>query len=569
MQIRWVNGYLAGVVDTSDRAGDTPAGGSPPLTLLFGTETGNGRRAAELAAEEARNRGFSVHTADMREFRKAQWQGVQTLLVIVSTHGEGEPPDGAREVYDLLHSKRAPRLTGTPFAVLALGDSSYDNYCQTGRDLDRRLEELGATRLQPRRECDLEFEQPAREWIAAVLDGLQRDRPAQPLGVTPAARLPDVPARQRYDRTRPFQAEVLENVQLSGRGSHKRVHHLELAIDASGLDYQPGDALWVLPQNAPEHVAELLAALGCTGEESVSTAAGDMPLAQALSAQYEITRVARGFLARYAELARCDSLTALLAEDAKKRLRGYASGRHVADVVKEFHLRGAPVTDLVATLRPLAPRAYSIASSPRATPNEVHLTVGLARYRARGGERRGVASGWLSECKPEQRTVPVYVEPNEQFRLPPDPTVPIIMIGPGTGVAPFRAFLAERREQGASGKSWLFFGDQHLRTDFLYQREWLALRREGVLERLDVAWSRDGAKKTYVQERIRQSGRDVYDWLERGAHVYVCGDGTRMAPDVHRTLLDVVAASGNMSEEKASAYLRDLTSQNRYQRDVY
>jgi len=568
IQTSWLSGYLAGLVQSA--AGEQTCGDEtdPPLTILFGTDTGNSQKAAEIAAAEARSRGFSVRTADMRDFGKSSWKAVRALLAIVSTHGEGEPPDGAREVYDQLHGKRPPDLANVPFAVLALGDSSYEHFCQTGRDLDRRLEELGARRLHPRVDCDLEFEEPALRWIGAILDGLQRDRSSPPVTIVAppgdAAQTHEV-----YNRHHPYRAEVLENVRLSGKDSRKRVHHLELSANTVGLDYQPGDVLWVLPENAPQNVAEMLLALGAGGDEPVLTQRGEISLAQALTESYEITRVSRAFLTRYAELTGSGFLKELLGPDAATRFFGYANGRYVVDVLNEFPVRGVPVSELVGALRPLAPRAYSIASSPRTNPNEVHVTVGLARYRARGSEQCGVASGWLSDRRADETTVAVYVEKNDQFRLPSDPTVPIIMVGPGTGIAPFRAFVAERREQGAPGRNWLFFGDQHLRTDFLYQREWLTLRSEGVLDRLDVAWSRDTAPKTYVQARIRENGRDIYDWMEEGAHVYVCGDGSRMAPDVHQALVDVVADAGNLSQDRAVEYLRDMSRQNRYQRDVY
>lgn len=582
-ELLWTSSYISGYAcgrqhtpgsePSSGRAANEagPVASLPVLTILYGTETGNSLKAANIAQQEAEKRGFSVRMHDMRDFQKSDWAAVETLLVIVSTQGEGDPPDGARQVHALLHSKRAPKVGHLAYAVLALGDSSYENFCQTGRDFDLRLERLGAKRVQDRVECDLEFRDSTMEWISDVLNRFSPAEKPPYIEVRESHALPSKPdlTIPQYDCDQPYCAEVLENVCLSGAGSQKQVHHLELSIESSGLKYEPGDALFVAPQNAPENVLELLDALGATGDENIHTLGGELSLAHALTNRYEITRVSRRFLARYAQMTGAEPLLNLLNTSDKKRFLGYANGRYVVDVIREVPHEDVPPADVVTALRPLTARAYSIASSPSATPDEVHLTVALSKYEARGAQAQGVASGWLATRAAEQHRVPVYVEPNHHFRLPADPSVPIIMIGPGTGVAPFRSFVAERKATGAKGKNWLFFGDQHLRTDFLYQSEWLHMRREGTLQRLDVAWSRDGAEKVYVQNRIRENGRELYDWLEQGAHLYVCGDASRMAPDVHHALAGVIGDIGGHAPEESLHYLSDLVRQGRYQRDVY
>jgi len=503
----------------------------------------------------------------MGDVKKAQLKAAERLLVIVSTHGEGDPPDNALELHQLVGSTKAPPLKDTRFSVLALGDTSYDHFCQTGRDFDQRLETLGATRVHPRADCDLDYEEAAEAWMDGTLDALAAELDAAPSNVLRFDRPGTASPESPWSKKNPFPATMVENLVLNGRGSEKETRHIELSLEDSGLQWEPGDSLAVLPQNDPRDVEDLIVALGLEGEDPVTAARGDVSLREALTRDYEITTLTRPFLERWAGHADSDDLRRLLAQDRRDELRAWMRGRQVIDVVQ-----GWPVAlgaqEFIGQLRKLPPRLYSIASSHAANPDEVHLTVASVRYRAHGRERAGVASTWLADRVGDETAVPVYIDPNRNFRLPAD-DVPIIMIGPGTGVAPFRAFVEERETRGAPGSNWLIFGEQRFDSDFLYQREWLRWRETGVLDRIDVAFSRDQASKVYVQHRVRERGRDIYRWLDDGAHVYVCGDAERMAPDVHQALIDVIAREGSVSADDASAWLGQLQKEKRYQRDVY
>jgi sulfite reductase (NADPH) flavoprotein alpha-component len=444
--------------------------------------------------------------------------------------------------------------------VLALGDSSYEFYCQTGKDFDAALEKQGAQRLFDRVDCDIDYDDAAAAWMEQLLGRVGSVSAATPT-LTP------VGGGMQYDKRNPYQAEVLENIVLNGRGSDKETRHIELAVP--GLDYRPGDALGVLAQNDPRLVDELLEALDLSAETQVSVGGQMLPLAQALTGHLEITALTRPFLAGWAGLAASDRLRALLADGNEAELRAFLGGRQIIDVVQEFALPGLPADAFVALLRRLPPRLYSLASSLAACPDEAHITVAAVRYHSLGRARLGVASTWLADRVQPGDTVPVFIEANENFRLPADPQAPVIMIGPGTGVAPFRAFLQEREVQGATGRNWLFFGDRHFHTDFLYQTEWQAWLKAGLLTRMDVAFSRDQAQKVYVQDRLRERGDELYAWLQSGAHLYVCGDATAMAADVHAALRDIVATEGGLDAEAAEDYLRELARGRRYQRDIY
>lgn len=574
-QLTWISGYLAGLAAAGGGAANaveaeaTTTEPLPEIIILFGSETGNAQGIAELAAERAQRVGFQAKVANMADFRKPDLKKAENLMVVVSTHGEGDPPDPAEEFYELMHGRKAPSLKGKRFTVLALGDSSYENFCQTGRDFDSRLEALGAERLHPRVDCDVDFDDPASEWIDSALESFGKLTGAQPRPSNVVAFSSRSPEKAAWSRKNPYPATVLENIVLNGRGSDKETRHIELSIEDSGLAFEPGDSLGVVPQNNPAYVERLVETLELQTDASVLIGDSRAPLQQALTQHYEITTITRPFLERYAALAESSALQALLSEDAKADLREYMYGRHILDVIQDYPVKGLAAEDFIATLRKLPPRLYSIASSHRVAPDEVHLTVATVRYRSHGLEREGVASTFLADRVAEGATVPVYVDHNPNFRLPTDPQAPIIMVGPGTGVAPFRAFLAEREELGATGRNWLFFGDRHFLSDFLYQTDWLNWRKRGLLNRIDVAFSRDQAEKVYVQHRMRENARELYAWLEEGATFYVCGDGERMAHDVHQALLDVVREQGGLSEERALEYVRRLQKEKRYQKDVY
>ena len=579
-QMTWISGYLAGL-NAAGAAGAvaaaqtaTEAGPAPEITILYGSQTGNAEAIARQAAERAEARGFRPQLLDMAETRKPQLKAAERLMVVVSTHGEGEPPDPALEFHELVQSKKAPPLKDARFAVLALGDTSYEYFCQTGRDFDTRLEALGGTRVLDRVDCDVDYEDSAEAWIDAALDALGE-------GVAPAGN--DAAATNvvafgpvsgqaepaAYSKKNPYPATLLTNQVLNGRGSEKETRHIEVSVEDSGLEWQPGDSLGVLPENDPREVEALLAATGLGGNETVAGPRGDVALADALAHDYEITTLTRPFLQQWAEVGSAGELARLLGTDARDELRQWLWGRHIIDVVREWPLDGIDAATLTGMLRRLPPRLYSIASSHAANPDEVHLTVAAVRYHSHGRDRQGVASTWLADRLGEDATVPVYIDTNRNFRLPESGDTPIIMVGPGTGVAPFRAFMEEREERGDAGRNWLFFGDRHFHTDFLYQRDWLRWREQGVVDRISVAFSRDQADKVYVQDKLRQQGDEVWGWLNDGAHFYVCGDAEYMAPDVHQALIDIAARHGGMNADDASAWLGQLQKDKRYQRDVY
>ena len=576
-QLTWLSGYLAGLTAAGsagaaaaaqDAAASEPAA-APELTILFGSQTGNAEEVAQQAARHAEARGFRPSVLDMADVRKPQLKAAERLLVVVSTHGEGDPPDTAAELHELVGSKKAPPLKDTRFSVLALGDTSYEHFCQTGRDFDARLEALGGSRIHPRTDCDVDFEDAAEAWMDGAIEAFAAELDAPPSNVVAFPPGGGQGGPQSYSRKNPFHATLLDNLVLNAEGSSKETRHIEISIEDSGLEWEPGDSLGVLPTNSAREVDDVLAALAFAGDETVTGPRGDVPLRDALTHDYEITTLTRPFVQGWAELVDDADLNALLAEDNRDALREWMHGRHIIDVLQTWPVETLTPQGLVDRLRKLPARLYSIASSCRANPDEVHLTVATVRYEAHGREREGVASTWLADRVDDDTPLPVYIDRNKNFKLPEDDSAPIIMIGPGTGVAPFRAFVEEREERGADGANWLFFGEQRFHADFLYQREWLRWREQGALDRIDVAFSRDQAEKVYVQDKLRERGAEVHAWLQQGAYVYVCGDAEYMAPDVHQALIDVIAEHGGRSREDAAAWLGQLQKDKRYQRDVY
>lgn len=566
-QRQWVSGFVAGFA-ALDGPRPEPAkpASAPAITLLHGSQTGNAERLARAFHERLVQAGHEVRLESMAGYPFARIKRESSVLIVVSTHGEGEPPDNARAFHDFLHSPHAPRLDRLRYAVLALGDSSYEHFCKTGHDFDGRLASLGAEAIIERVDCDIDYEAAAEAWLDQVLARLEQPRQgidANNVGAQPSA-------AARYSRRHPFPARLLENLPLTGPGSSKDVRHIALSLADSGLRYTPGDALGVVPGNRPEQVEALLAALHLYHADSITGPGGaTLSLENALLSEYEITTASRAFLENYAPLVGSSRLATLLKPDRRGELQVWLRGRDILDVVRAFPAVGLTSQQFVDLLRRLPPRLYSIASSWTADPDEVHLTVAVVRYEAHGILRHGVASTFLADRVETGAAVPVYIQENPNFRLPADPATPIIMIGPGTGVAPFRAFLAEREAIGATGRNWLFFGDRQFEHDFLYQSEWLAYRRKGLLTRIDVAFSRDTDEKCYVQHRIRENARAILAWLEEGAHVYVCGDAARMAPDVHDALCEVLVREGGRSPDQAREEWLALQAAKRYQRDVY
>jgi len=574
----WLSGYLAALhkaeipLATAPHAAVATAAPviSKEVTVLFGSQSGNSQKLAKKLTGKLQDQGFQVTLSSMSDFKTNTLKKVQNLLIVVSTHGEGEPPDNAISFHEFLHSKRAPGLEGLRFSVLALGDTSYEFFCQTGKDFDKRLEELGGKRLTPRVDCDVDFDEPATEWMNQVLASLSEASAPQVTASVGGAAIESV-TETEYSRTNPFQAVVLENLNLNGRGSDRETRHLEISLEGSNLQYEPGDCLGVYPKNHPRLVHELIEAMGWNPEELVpiNKNGEERPLEEALTSHYEITVLTKPLLEQAAKLASGNRLQELLAAGREQELREYLRNRDLLDLVQDHSLKGVPAKEFVSILRKLPPRLYSISSSLKAYPDEVHLTIRKVQYESHGRERYGVCSSYIADRLESGDTLPVFVQHNPNFKLPQNPDIPLIMIGPGTGVAPFRSFLGEREEIGASGKTWLFYGDQHFSTDFLYQTEWQRWLKEGVLSRMDVAFSRDTAQKVYVQHRMLEKSKELYQWLQDGAHVYVCGDEKRMAYDVHAALVTILQQEGGLDSEEAVEYLKRMQQEKRYQRDVY
>ena len=573
MQAQWLSGYFAGI-DAGMRLplpqpASTSAAPARSLTILYGTETGNAAEQARALEAAARGRGLVPVLTDMADYKVRQIGQEQDVLIVVSTYGEGDPPQPATGFFEFVEGRRAPKLDGVRYAVLALGDSTYEYYCQAGKRLDRRFEELGAARLAERVDCDVDYENAAAAWIAAIVDRLAAEAEAatsQAVAAAPAF-APAAPAAT-YDKRNPFPAPVMENIAIVGRGSSKETRHVEFSLAGSGLVYEPGDALGIAASNDPAVVTALVDALGLPAETEIEIKGCPLPLAEALTHHYEITAATPRFLDYWAMLSEASALQQLQGEDRSGERAVFLRTHHIVDIVRRFPVGEVMAQGFVSALRPLQPRLYSLASSLAAVPDEAHLTIAPVRYTLHDAARSGVASGLLADRAEPDTVLPVYVQSNPHFRLPQG-DAPIVMIGAGTGVAPYRAFLQQREASGAAGKSWLFFGERNFRTDFLYQTEWQGWLKDGTLDRMDVAFSRDGAEKTYVQHRMKERARDLFAWLEEGAHVYVCGDAANLAPDVHAALIDIVASEAHTGREAAEDYVRSLQADHRYQRDVY
>lgn len=571
-QLAWVSGYFWGVLNQQPGAAvatATPAATeAPTITLLSASQTGNARRVAEALRDDLLAAKLNVKLVSAGDYKFKQIANEKLLIVVASTQGEGEPPEEAVALHKFLFSKKAPKLDGTAFAVLGLGDTSYEFFCQAGKDFDSKLAELGAERLLDRVDADVEFQSAAAEWRARVVEVLKarvpKETPAQ-AAVTATGAVNEV-FSSPYTKEEPLTATLSVNQKITGRDSEKDVRHIEIDLGDSGLRYQPGDALGVWYQNDPALVKELVELLWLKGDEPVSVDGKTLPLSEALQWHFELTVNTGNIVENYATLTRSESLLPLVGDKAK--LQHYAATTPIVDMVR-FSPAQLDAEALTGLLRPLTPRLYSIASSQAEVETEVHVTVGVVRYDIEGRARAGGASSFLADRVEEEGEVRVFIEHNDNFRLPANPETPVIMIGPGTGIAPFRAFMQQRAAEGAGGKNWLFFGNPHFTEDFLYQVEWQRYVKEGVLNRIDLAWSRDQKEKIYVQDKLRQQGAELWRWINDGAHIYVCGDANRMAKDVEQALLDVIAEFGAMDAEAADEYLSELRVERRYQRDVY
>lgn len=575
----WLSGYLYGLYASGQPAGNglgtleqeqpKASVAKPKVTILYGSHTGNGKKIAEQAIQQVQARGFEVDLQDMNDYNARRLKDEQVLLVVVSTHGEGEPPISAETLHEFIHSKRAPKLEKTKFAVLALGDSSYAYFCQTGKEFDEQFAKLGAARLLDRVDCDVDFEEPAMQWIQNVLAKIEAEL-AIPQATNGRAMVSDLQKTQvaasSYNRKNPFAATILEKIQLNGRGSAKETWHVEIGLEESGLVYEPGDSLGIYAENSPELVGLVLKNAGVAETEMVDWNSEQWSVHNVLTQHLELNLLSRDLLQKLAEKNEDPKLQALISDP--KALQTYIYGRDVADLMAEFPAQWT-AQELVDDLRKLQPRLYSIASSLQAVPEEAHLTISAVRYENFGRKRTGTASTFMADVLQIGQQVQVFVERNEYFKIPTDDNTPIIMVGAGTGVAPYRAFLQERAATGARGENWLFFGNPNFTTDFLYQTEWQRALKSGLLTKLDVAFSRDQAEKVYCQHKLVQRSKEVFAWLESGAVFYVCGDKNRLAPDVEKALNQVVMQEGGLDEAAAQAYIKDLKKQRRYLEDVY
>ncbi|MGY9522628.1 NADPH-dependent assimilatory sulfite reductase flavoprotein subunit [Citrobacter freundii] len=568
-QLAWVSGYFWGVLNQqpgSNAAALAPVAEIPGITLISASQTGNARRVAEALRDDLIAAKLNVTLINAGDYKFKQIANEKLLIVVASTQGEGEPAEEAVALHKFLFSKKAPKLDNTAFAVFGLGDTSYEFFCQSGKDFDAKLAELGGERLLARVDADVEYQAAAAQWRARLVDVLKARAPAVPSVQVAASGAVNEVHTSPYTKEAPLTASLAVNQKITGRDSEKDVRHIEIDLGDSGLCYQPGDALGVWYQNDPDLVKELVELLWLKGDEPVTVEGKTLSLAEALQWHFELTVNTGNIVENYATLTRSETLLPLVGD--KAQLQHYAATTPIVDMVR-FSPAQLDAQALVDLLRPLTPRLYSIASSQAEVESEVHVTVGVVRYEIEGRARAGGASSFLADRVEEEGEVRVFIEHNDNFRLPSNPQTPVIMIGPGTGIAPFRAFMQQRAADGAEGKNWLFFGNPHFTEDFLYQVEWQRYVKEGVLSRIDLAWSRDQKEKVYVQDKLRQQGAELWRWINDGAHIYVCGDANRMAKDVEQALLEVIAEFGGMDIEAADEFLSELRIERRYQRDVY
>ncbi|BBQ82508.1 TPA: NADPH-dependent assimilatory sulfite reductase flavoprotein subunit [Kluyvera ascorbata] len=569
-QLAWVSGYFWGVLNQQPGAAVATAAPVaaevPSITLISASQTGNARRVAEALRDDLLAAKLNVNLVNAGDYKFKQIASEKLLVIVTSTQGEGETPEEAVALHKFLFSKKAPKLTDTAFAVLGLGDTSYEFFCQAGKDFDSKLAELGGERLLDRVDADVEYQTAAAQWRERLVEVLKARAPAASSVAAVASGAVNEVHSSPYTKEAPLSASLSVNQKITGRDSQKDVRHIEIDLGDSGLRYQPGDALGVWYQNDPSLVKELVELLWLKGDEPVTVNGKTLPLAEALQWHFELTVNTANIVENYATLTRSESLLPLVGD--KAQLQQYAATTPIVDMVR-FSPAQLDAEALIGLLRPLTPRLYSIASAQAEVESEVHVTVGVVRYDIEGRARAGGASSFLADRVEEEGEVRVFIEHNDNFRLPANPQTPVIMIGPGTGIAPFRAFMQQRAADGAEGKNWLFFGNPHFTEDFLYQVEWQRYVKEGVLSRIDLAWSRDQKEKIYVQDKLREQGAELWRWINDGAHIYVCGDANRMAKDVEQALLEVIAEFGAMDIEAADEFLSELRIERRYQRDVY
>ena len=567
MQTAWVSGYLAGASQAPVSAQATVSSGQS-LTILYGTQTGNCKGVAEQLGVAAEAKAIAHRVISMADYKVKSIKDESHLIIVASTNGEGEAPDDAIDLHEFLATKKAPKLDTLKFAVLGLGDSSYEFFCQTGKDFDQRITALGATAVIERLDADVDYDQVTGPWIESTLVEIEKTLEKGGVASAPVASAANAVSANRFDKHNPFSASLLVSQKITGDQSAKDVRHIEIDLEGSDLTYTAGDALGVWFKNDEALVAQIITKLNLDADTEVTVDDNAISLTAALIEFYELTGTHPAFVEGYATLTNNAELLALT-ED-KNALRDFANNHQIVDVITDSGNDEVTAENLLPLLRRISPRLYSIASSQTEVEEEVHLTIGSVLFENEQGEKRsGGASGFLNHRLAEGAEVKVFIEDNHNFRLPANPETPIIMVGPGTGIAPFRSFIQERDASDATGKNWLIFGDQTFNEDFLYQLEWQTHIKSGLLTKLDLAFSRDQAQKIYVQDRLKENGAEVYQWLQDGAHFYVCGDANRMAKDVHNTLIEIISEQGNKSLDDAEQELNELRKAKRYQKDVY
>ena len=575
-QLAWLSGYcwaqsqgVSGIVAEPSALQTAASAVSRRVLVLSASQTGNARSVAESLHAKLQAAGVEARLSSAGDFKSKTLPDEDIVLLVTSTQGEGEPPEEALPLYKFIYGKKKPDLSKLTFAVLGLGDSSYPNFCQAGKDFDAKFAKLGAGRLNDLGICDLEFQADADAWIAAVVPKVaELTAQATSPSTTAAPNSSATPSNDAiYTKENPYIATLSVRQKITSRDAEKDVEHIEIDLSGSGLYYQAGDALGVWPLNSADLVQEILDLNQLNGNETVQLSDGrETDIRTALTESADITQNTPAFVQQYAELTNNEELKTIVAD--KAQLDAYLAATPPVGVLAAYpHPLDAQT--LYSLFRPQTPRLYSIASAQDEVGEEVHLTIGVVRFDHHDHTYTGAASGYLGERLEEGSEIRVFVEPNPNFRLPQNGDTPIIMIGAGTGVAPFRSFMQQRAANGDSGKNWLFFGNQRLADDFLYQLEWSDWRKDGLLTRADLAWSRQGEHKVYVQHKITERAAEVWNWLQQGAHIYVCGDATRMARDVENALIEVIETQGKLSRDEAEDYLNDLREDKRYQRDIY
>lgn len=561
-QREWLSGFLSKTFGTASDGAAQQDGPVVPVTILVGSQTGNAESCAKRMAKDLNGGRFKTEVVDMGQYDPGRLAEEKNLLIITSTYGDGEPPDNAADLYEFILGDQAPAMKGVQFSVLALGDTEYPDFCKCGIDFDNRLESLGAERFYQRVDCDVDYDEAFASWRKGVVEGLGG---AASIDTADSAESKSIP----FGKKNPFSSLILRNDNLNGPSAQKETHHVELSLEGAGMHYVVGDALGVFPVNQEDQVDEILDSLPFNTNEQVPIpGGGEGSLRDALMTSYDIRALTPKLLQAWQKRSGSPYLRSVVESGDRKVMNDFCWGRELIDLVTEYPADFSDGEEFVTVLKKLQPRLYSIASSPNAHPGEVHLTIAIVRYHSHGRERGGVCSTFFAD-RAEGLQPRVFVHHNKAFRLVDDDNAPVIMVGPGTGVAPFRAFLEERRLRGAAGKNWLFFGNPHRETDFLYEEEFVSMQKDGILTHLDLAFSRDQEEKIYVQHQMEERGADLWQWLEAGASFYVCGDASRMAKDVDACLHRIVEKHGGKTEDEAKNYIKALKKEKRYQRDVY